>query len=157
MSEHGTCKKKDEKIFFHSFQRRYLMKYVHFRLLGFYETSLSQQQRGRLRLELPSLLFYSVKALFDYTAGFTFMTQTVILHATASNTTARGSRGTIGMRPRFLCQLKPVQWDVMTAVCIVAFALERRIIDHSRLKYSEALLPSPKFCSFCFHRLFLLK
>ena len=157
MSECGTSKKKDGKKHFHSFPRRYLMKYAHLRLLGFYETSLSQQQRGRLRLELPSLLFYSIKALFDYTAGFTFMTQTVILHATAQNTTARSSSGTIGICPRFPCQLKPVQWDVMTAVSIVTFALERRIIDHSSLKYSEALLPSPKFCSFCFHRLFLLK
>ena len=36
-------------------------------------------------MELSSLLFYSVKTLFDYTAAFTFIIQTVILHAAAQD------------------------------------------------------------------------
>ena len=33
----------------------------------------------------------------------------------------------------------------MTAICIVILTLERRVVNHSSLKHTEALLPSPKF------------
>ena len=41
------------------------------------------------------------------------------------------------------------------AICIVTLTLERRVVNHSSLKHTEALLPSPKFCSF-FHHLYQL-
>ena len=81
---------------------------------------------------------------------------TAIVAFTSTQPTATGcTGGLVNLCPMTFCQFKPMKieacWGFGSDLSVVTGCL----INHTRFKYAEGFLPSPKFVSF--HRLFVLK
>jgi hypothetical protein len=65
--------------------------------------------------------------------------------------------GFVDFRPPGSCQLEPVRMLNIHTIVKYPVGTAGNFPHHAGLKHSEALLLSPLFVSFCFHRLFPLR
>ena len=94
------------------------------------------------------LIYYLPK----YSACFPFILQSVVPFPLAQHTTAWRASGFVHTSPFFIGQFEPMQWSFVLHCPMVEITVVKRcVVNHTLLKHAEALLPSPKFCSFFQH------
>ena len=94
----------------------------------------------------------SIHCLSKYTLCLTLILQSVVPFALAKHTTTWRASGFVHFYPMLLGQFEPVQWPFVLHCFVVEMTIVKRcVVNHTLLKHSEALLPSPKFCSFFQH------
>lgn len=87
-----------------------------------------------------------------YTPCFTLILQSIVHFVLAQHTTAWRASGFVHLSPMLFGQLEPVQWPFVLQGSVVKITIVKRcVVNHTLLKHAEALLPSPKFCSFFQH------
>lgn len=87
-----------------------------------------------------------------YAPCFTLILQSVVPFALAQHATTWRSSGFVHLGPMLFGQFEPVQWPFVLQGSVVKITIVKRcVVNHTLFKHAEALLPSPKFCSFFQH------
>lgn len=96
-------------------------------------------------------LFFSIH-FPKHTLCFPLILQSVIPFPLTQHTTAWRASGFVDTSPFFIGQFEPMQWPFVLHCFVVEITVVKRcVVNHTLLKHAEALLPSPKFCSFFQH------